>query len=55
MIRASDVASYLLVVQGAVGAAEPITNLKLENLCYYAQGFALDELGKPLFLEDIER
>ena len=55
MIRASDAAKYFLVVQGAVGAAAPITNLKLQKLCYYAQGFALGKLGKPLFGEDIER
>ena len=55
MIRAADVASYFLAVQGTVGAAKPITNLKLQKLCYYAQGFALGKLGKPLFLDDIQR
>ena len=55
MIKASDVARYFLVVQGAVEAKKPITNLKLQKLCYYAQGFALGKLGKPLFLDDIER
>ena len=48
-------ASYFLAVQGAVGAAKPLTNLKLQKLCYYAQGFSLGKLGRPLFLDDIQR
>lgn len=33
---------------------DTITNLKLQKLCYYAQGFALVVLDRPLFEEDIE-
>ena len=31
-----------------------IDNLKLNKLCYYAQGWALAKLGEPLFDEDIQ-
>ena len=31
-----------------------MTNLKLNKLCYYAQGWSLVKLGQPLFDEDIQ-
>lgn len=31
-----------------------MTHLKLQKLCYYAQGYALAILGRPLFKDSIE-
>ena len=53
MLRADDVSRYFLVIQDTE-TGETISNLKIQRLCYYAQGFALATLGKPLFLDDIE-
>lgn len=33
---------------------EPITNMKLQKLLYYAQGLYLAKFNKPLFNDDIE-
>ena len=54
ILRAADIARYFLAKQGPADAAEPINNLKLQKLCYYAQGVALAKLQRPLFFEDIE-
>ena len=54
MLRADDVARYFLAHQD-VKHCEPISNLKLQKLCYYAQGISLAVLGQPLFHDDIER
>ena len=54
MLAAEDVAGYFLVKQRSDEVIEPLTHLKIQKLCYYAQGFALAILEKPLFLEDIE-
>lgn len=35
-------------------AGNAISNMKLQKLLYYAQGFAMATLGKPLFAEDFE-
>lgn len=53
MYKALDIAKYLITL------ADPeeedlITNLKLQKLLYYAQGFHLALFGKPLFSEKIE-
>lgn len=53
MLNADDVARYFLVCQDTEHH-EPITNLKLQKLCYYAQGIALVVQGAPLFHDDIE-
>lgn len=53
ILRADDVAHYLLVTQDLLNTVGPITNLKLQKLCYYAQGFALVKLERPLFFDDI--
>ena len=53
MLRAEDVARYFLANQDTE-TDEPISNLKILKLCYYAQGFALAILRRPLFFEDIE-
>lgn len=52
MLSADDVARYFLATQPE-DAGERITNLKLQKLCYYAQGFSLAMLERPLFREPI--
>lgn len=51
MPTSHDVAKYFLSVEGDEGE---ISNLKLQKLVYYAQGFSLALLDKPLFDEPIE-
>lgn len=53
MYQASDVAKYLLCLEDE-DAGDTISNLKLQKLLYYAQGFhlAMNE-GAPLFPEEI--
>ncbi|PBJ02107.1 Panacea domain-containing protein [Pseudomonas sp. ACN5] len=46
-----DVAEYFLILEGEDGE---ISNLKLQKLVYYAQGFSLALMGRPLFQERIE-
>lgn len=53
MLRASDVAEYFLSLVNTEDG-EGITNLKLQKLIYYAQGFHLAISDQPLFSEDIE-
>lgn len=53
MISANDIAKYFLsLVSEEEG--ELISNLKLQKLLYYAQGFSLAMFNKPLFPEKIE-
>lgn len=53
MATCHDVAQYFLSkVNPEFG--DQISNLKLQKLVYYAQGFALAVLGQPLFDEPIE-
>lgn len=52
MLTCFDVADYLLV-KGEEDE-DPISNLKLQKLAYYAQGFSLVLLGRPLFAEPVE-
>ncbi|MHC1788303.1 Panacea domain-containing protein [Solidesulfovibrio sp.] len=48
-----DVANFFLSkIDPEVG--EIISNLKLQKMVYYAQGFALADLGRPLFQDTIE-
>lgn len=51
MPRSVDVAEFFLHLEGDGGE---ISNLKLQKLVYYAQGFSLALLGEPLFDEPIE-
>ncbi len=51
MPTASDVAKYFLA-QMSEECGDTISNLKLQKLMYYAQGFHLAITGKPLF-EDV--
>lgn len=53
MIPAKEIAQYFLYK--ATQDEEPITNLKLQKLLYYAQGFHLALLERPLFSETIEK
>jgi len=53
MMTARQVADYFLsLVDEEVGDA--LSNLKLQKLVYYAQGFSLALTGQPLFEEEIE-
>ncbi|WP_429497460.1 Panacea domain-containing protein [Robbsia andropogonis] len=53
MLSCHDVARYFLA-QCDEEAGDLISNLKLQKLVYYAQGFSLALLGRPLFVEEIE-
>jgi uncharacterized phage-associated protein len=53
MISAHDVARYFLSLADE-DAGDAITNMKLQKLAYYAQGFHLAMYGEPLFPEAIE-
>jgi uncharacterized phage-associated protein len=48
-----DVAKYFLA-QSSVDAGDLISNLKLQKLVYYAQGFTVALTGKPMFVERLE-
>jgi uncharacterized phage-associated protein len=51
--QAIRAAKYLIARSGEV-TGEPLCNLKLQKLLYYAQGFALGIRGQRLFLTDLE-
>jgi uncharacterized phage-associated protein len=53
MISGHDIAKYFLV-QTDEDAGDLISNLKLQKLLYYAQGFNLALYDEPLFPESIE-
>jgi uncharacterized phage-associated protein len=53
MLKSHDVAKYFLA-QTDEDAGDLISNLKLQKLLYYAQGFHLALYGQPLFTEAIE-
>lgn len=53
MATALDVAKYLLTLPGDEDG-DLISNLKLQKLLYYCQGFALAILGRPLFNASIK-
>ncbi|MBF0401936.1 MAG: SocA family protein [Magnetococcales bacterium] len=52
-ITSSDVANYFLSMVDD-DAGDLVSNLKLQKLVYYAQGFHLAMFGRPLFEEAIE-
>lgn len=52
MVPVLDVANYFLL-KADVDAGDAISNLKLQKLLYYAQGFTLALTGAPLFNEPI--
>jgi uncharacterized phage-associated protein len=47
-----QIANQLLIY--AANSGELMTNMKLQKMLYYQQGFHLAYFGKPLFKEDIE-
>jgi uncharacterized phage-associated protein len=53
MYKALDIAKYFIKL-ASPEQEDWITNLKLQKLLYYAQGFHLALYGKPLFSEQIE-
>ena len=53
MASVLDVASYF-IAKGADSEPNDISNLKLQKLLYYAQGFYLAINERPLFNEDLE-
>ena len=53
MLTCFDVAGYFLSKTDE-DASDAISNLKLQKLVYYAQGFCLAMYGRPLFQESIE-
>ena len=53
MLKALDVAKYLLSLVNQDNG-DTISNLKLQKLLYYVQGYYLAYFNKPLFNEDIE-
>ena len=53
MANCHEVAAYLLAKQD-LESGDLISNLKLQKLAYYAQGFCLAMHGRPLFPEAIE-
>lgn len=53
MCKATDVANFFISVS-LTEKEDYITNLKLNKLMYYAQGWSLARLGKPLFQSDIQ-
>lgn len=50
---ASDIARYFLAKQDP-DAGDLISHLKLQKLCYYAQGVGAAARGEPLFAEPLE-
>ena len=55
MYKASDIANYFIWRANAdEEIGENITNLKLQKLVYYAQGFSVAWHGHPLFEEPIQ-
>lgn len=53
MMKVQDVASYFLAKQDTEETGELISNLKIQKLCYYAQGFSLAINNQPLFDDPI--
>lgn len=51
--KALDIANFFVQLSNDL-PEENITNLKLNKLCYYAQGWSIAKLGYPLFDEDIQ-
>lgn len=54
MPSAFDVAYHLIHLAGGGKEPDPLTNLRLQKLLYYVQGWALAALGRPMFEERIE-
>lgn len=53
MITCNEIADYFITIVDE-SCGEELTNLKLQKLAYYAQGFHLGLFDKPLFEDIIE-
>jgi len=53
MLSARQIADYFLTLVDSE-AGDSLSNLKLQKLVYYAQGFSLALTGKPLFADEIQ-
>ncbi len=53
MLTCHDIAKYFLALVDEE-AGDSISNLKLQKLVYYAQGYHLAKYDRPLFYESIE-
>lgn len=51
-ITASELARY--IIKHFQEAGDPITNLKLQKLLYYVQGWTLALLNRPAFADDMQ-
>ena len=54
MYSVYDIANFFRATAADRDAGELLTHLKLQKLCYYAQGFNLAINGEPLFPQRIE-
>jgi uncharacterized phage-associated protein len=54
MPSAFDVAYHLIRLAGDGKESDPLTNLRLQKLLYYVQGWAIAALGRPMFDQPIE-
>lgn len=54
MVKAIDVARFLLFLASCEPEPEPLTPLRLQKLLYYAQGWSMGLRSRPLFSEAIE-
>jgi uncharacterized phage-associated protein len=52
--KASDIANKIIKIASGHDAGELVSNMKLQKLLYYQQGFHLAYFEKPLFEESIE-
>ena len=51
--KAIDIANFFIQLSKSV-SDDSMDNLKINKLLYYAQGFSLAKLGKPLFAEEFQ-
>ena len=49
-----DIANKLLCKAANCSGGEMMSNLKLQKMLYYEQGYHLAKFGTPLFQEEIE-
>lgn len=54
VLSARDIAEYFLTFSEELDSGEGISNLKLQKLLYYAQGYYLAAFDRPLFQDPIE-
>ena len=57
MAKLRDVAAFFIALgqdMSEMQMGDAMTNLRLQKMLYFAQGWSLTRLGKPLFEEAIE-